>query len=465
MLGTLFATADTARAHNSLASSEPVDGAILDAPPTSWVLTFTREVPLDSASAELVLSDGSRSGLSAPVHGASSSVIVFTLPTDLSGEVTGRWRLVGTDGHVITGRVQFSVAAPPRAVTDDTNVDASTTESNPTVAGSAGDGTANGVTDGDGSNADDEAVGIDEADGRDETTPSFVDPISEQVRWVLHLLSYLGLILVGGLVFADVVLARGILRRPRATLAVQGGALLLFVSPALESLIHIADLEGVKLTSAFRFPGSLLDTSAGSMLAARTLIGFVLLMVALTMDQRPMETRFVKRIAAIVTMHIVTLPFTGHSRSMRWPALGVPVDIVHMIGVTVWVGGLVALVVFIMPAAQTASAVVAYVRFSSVASWAVIAIVVTGVVQTVRLHGATPSILDSTHGAILTAKVVLVAVMLAVGWWSRRIVAAGGESDDQQRRALLIRVTGIEAVLGVVVIGVSAALVRAAFTV
>lgn len=443
--------AGVAQAHNSLSSSEPADGVSLESSPSTWTLTFTGVVPLESASAEIVLADGSRAALPTPTHGASTSVIVFSLPQGLSGEVTGRWRLVGTDGHVIMGRVQFTVPMVSTPVPSVPSV-----ETNDSIASGADVAPTSTVPE--------SVVDVVEAPVLDlQTTPAFVDPISEQVRWVLQILSYFGLITVGGLVFSEMVLARGILRRPRVTLALQAGALAMFVAPAVKSLIHIADLEGVSLTSSFRYMGSLVDTTAGSMLLTRTIIGFVLLMVSLNLDARPLESRAVKGLASLALLHMVTVPFTGHSRSMRWPAIGVPTGIVHLIGITVWAGGLLALVVFIMPAAQSGSAVTAYRRFSTYASWAVIAIVVTGVIQTVRLYEEPSSAFSSTHGVILMIKVALVGVMLAVGWWSRRMLVSDERDSSLELRSRLIRVTALEAGVGVLVIGVSAAMVRATF--
>ncbi len=450
--------ASGARAHNSLTSSEPIDGVTLDASPATWSLTFTGDVPLDSASGEIVRSDGSRAALPPPTHGASTSIIVFTLPGDLAGDVTGRWRLVGTDGHVITGRVQFTVTGVPEVATE------------PSVDSGAGSevdvpGTVESVTSepplGD---ASPEESALETPVSESEATSAFADPTPESFRWVLQIVAYLGLIVIGGLVFTELVLARGILRRPRATLALEAGALALFVSAAVKTLIQVADINAVSLTAAFRHLGTVFDTTAGSMLVVRTVIGFVLLMVALTLDQRPLGTRFVRLMGGLVILHIVTMPFTGHSRSMRWPALGVPADIVHLIGITVWAGGLLALVAFVMPAAHSGNSVTAYVRFSSYASWAVIAIVVTGFIQTLRLHESPTSLIDSSHGVIVGIKVVLVAAMLAVGWWSRKLLVSDETTSDSDLRTRLIRITAIETGIGVAVIGLSAALVRATFS-
>lgn len=444
-----FVGIGTVSAHNSLASSEPADGSALDSPPTNWSLTFTGEVPLESASGEIVLADGSRAALPAPVHGASSSVISFALPEGLQGEVTGRWRLVGTDGHVITGRVTFSIApAPVESLAPISSDPQQTTTSN--APATTEPLAVQGVED--------------ESSFEPQSFGAFVDPIPESIRWVFQLLAYLGLIIFGGLVVSELILARGIIRRPRATLALQFGALALFVASAAMTLIHLADVHAVSLKNSFRHIGSIFDTTAGSMLVVRTLIGFILLMVTLTLDSRPLDQRAVKGLAGLVLAHIVTMPFTGHSRSMRWPVLGVPAGIVHVAAITLWAGGLVAIVAFIMPSAQSSQAVTAYRRFSSMASRSVIAIVVTGMIQAIRLYESPSTVFSSTHGIYFGIKIALVATMLGIGWKSRQLLLVDERNAGADLRRRLIRVTQIEAAAGVLVIGVSAALVRAAFS-
>jgi copper transport protein len=105
----LIFSASPASAHNTLVSSNPENGAMMASAPLQWVLTFDKSVPLSSASGEVVKSDGVRVALAVPRHGTSDNIIVFDFPPSLSGSSTARWRLIGTDGHVISGRVSFSV--------------------------------------------------------------------------------------------------------------------------------------------------------------------------------------------------------------------------------------------------------------------------------------------------------------------------------------------------------------------
>jgi putative copper export protein len=98
------------------------------------------------------------------------------------------------------------------------------------------------------------------------------------------------------------------------------------------------------------------------------------------------------------------------------------------------------------------------------ASWSVIAIVVTGMIQAIRLYEDPSAVFSSTHGLYFLIKIALVAMMLGIGWKSRQLLAVDARTMDAELRQRLIRVTQIEAVVGVLVIGVSAVLVRAAFS-
>ena len=67
-------------------------------------------MPLDTLSIELIDASGVRTTLTGSTHGAAGDTEVVTpFPALEQGEVNTRWRLVGPDGHPITGRVSFVV--------------------------------------------------------------------------------------------------------------------------------------------------------------------------------------------------------------------------------------------------------------------------------------------------------------------------------------------------------------------
>ena len=114
-----------AGAHNSLVESEPAEGATVATLPAVVVLRFANPVPLDTASAEVIDESGNRAAIEGLRHGpAGESEVVAPLPGLAGRDITVRWRLVGPDGHLLTGRVQFAVAPPASSppVTDDVGV-------------------------------------------------------------------------------------------------------------------------------------------------------------------------------------------------------------------------------------------------------------------------------------------------------------------------------------------------------
>jgi methionine-rich copper-binding protein CopC len=93
----LIVSDHVALAHNAIDSSSPADGEVIAAPLNECVISFTNDVPLNSASAEIINADGVRTPLTNPTHGDSEKIVRFSLPENLSGIISGRWRLVSTD--------------------------------------------------------------------------------------------------------------------------------------------------------------------------------------------------------------------------------------------------------------------------------------------------------------------------------------------------------------------------------
>jgi copper transport protein len=417
-----------AHAHNSQESSVPAEGSVLATAPTEWRVTFASSVPLDSASGELVLADGTRVDLGRPTHGETDVTIVFALPRDLNGAVTARWRLVGVDGHVISGRVSFAVA-PPGTSSDQllsplTTIDTSLSE---------------------------------------QRTP-------EPLRYSLRLFNYLFVIAVGGLIFVEFYVAGGTtLLLPSRRIITFGSAGLVAV-PILQGLIYTADLRD---TSIFAAPAGIFDalgTTPGAMYFTRAavaaVIGFLLTKGsrnAQSEDERSAEMRRIL-LAAGGFMYLLTLGYVGHSRSQRLPWIGIPVDMTHTAAAAVWLGGLAVLVFIVIPTVSTEQGVRAFLRFSPAARIAVAVLVGTGVVQSIRLHDGLSSLVGSTHGRLLLLKIVLVLGMLRFAALNQRALresARFSHGSPREQRRRLTQASVIEAALGGLVIAVTAALVSA----
>ena len=416
-----------ALAHNTFVDSDPADGQTLAVAPTAWTVRFEKSVPLESASGSVVNGDGTRTALNPPRHGDTDSVIVFDLPAGLTGDITARWRLVSTDGHVITGRVGFTVAAgaPP---------DTGGTTQSP--------GTGAPVTT---TATDDNGTGV-----------------PEPVRVSLRLLNYLAIVLLGGILFVDLDIAGGAIATPRGRRFALWGAGAATAVPFLQFLVFTGDVrgEGEGLGSAI---GSALSLTPGGMLLLRAATGAVIVLLVRSAITDGLRNRqLMVPIGASAAMYLVALAYVGHSRSQSLPLVGVPVDVLHTAAVAVWLGGLVAVLLVVVPAVPAAAAVAAFHRFGPAAARAVLVLAVTGVVQTARLHGGVTTLFTSGHGLLLLVKIALVAAMVRLAARNRRALAghASAEmSDDRRVRALLVRTSLTETAYGIGVIALTAVLV------
>ena len=118
-----------------------------------------------------------------------------------------------------------------------------------------------------------------------------------------------------------------------------------------------------------------------------------------------------------------TWAMAEHASTGRQTGLAVPADIVHLLSVAGWIGGLVTLLSLLHtePAGVPAAAAR---RFSRLAFGSVTALAATGLYQSWRQVGLSWSALTETsYGRLLILKVALVAGMLATAFFSRRLTA------------------------------------------
>ncbi|RKN38016.1 copper resistance protein CopC [Streptomyces hoynatensis] len=118
-----------------------------------------------------------------------------------------------------------------------------------------------------------------------------------------------------------------------------------------------------------------------------------------------------------------TWAMAEHASTGRQTALAIPADIVHLLSVATWLGGLVTLLSLLHGAPATPPAA-AVRRFSGLALGSVAALAATGLYQSWRQVGLSWSALTGTsYGKLLILKVALVAGVLAVAFFSRRLTA------------------------------------------
>ena len=428
----IFLGVAPASAHNSFDSSDPVNGSTLDVAPATWSLMFKKEVPLASASAELVGSDGVRIALAPPTYGATTNAIVFSLPPNLTGVNTARWRLVGVDGHVISGRVAFTVNAltapsEPLATVEGAPQSTQTTIQVPQLS-------------------------VDDY---------FIEPVPELPRHVFRFINYGALLILIGLLFVELDIATGVLGLAVAKKTMRIASVLLATSAVLQMMIFSADLSSTSFLGSIGSLGAILETTPGSMLIMKSIIGCLIGLISFRrkIEQTIHQTSWL--IPGLLFLYLITLAYTGHSRSQRWAIFGVPTDVAHTVAAGVWLGGLLVLLGIVNQNVSPLQAVQALRRFGSAAKISVITLVVTGSFQTVRLHDDPWSILTSSHGQLLVVKLLAFGGMLIYANFNRSSLEMRPTDGSHavQIKRLVVRTSIIETLMGFAVVAVTAVLV------
>ncbi|MGA5191497.1 cytochrome c oxidase assembly protein [Streptomyces griseoincarnatus] len=162
------------------------------------------------------------------------------------------------------------------------------------------------------------------------------------------------------------------------------------------------------------------------------------------------------RLALLVAVAGLLPPaFTGHSSASGNHDAAVTSLALHLVGVAVWVGGLVF--VLIAAARREVQAADAARRFSPLAAWALIAVAASGIVNaTVRLPSS-GDVFTSRYGLMILGKVIALVLLGGIGWWHRRrtlpALADGG------RRAF-VRLAAGELLIMAAAVGLAVALSR-----
>ncbi len=132
--------------------------------------------------------------------------------------------------------------------------------------------------------------------------------------------------------------------------------------------------------------------------------------------------------------------FTGHTASTEPRWLIAAADVTHLAAAAVWAAG-AALLCWtfwqrgrVRPGDPLSPSVL---RFSTLAGWALLAVSVTGVVQSGLILGSLGALVSTTFGRVLGVKVLVVAAIAWTGWWNRRHLVP--EFADDQPSSAAVR--------------------------
>ena len=195
-----------------------------------------------------------------------------------------------------------------------------------------------------------------------------------------------------------------------------------------------------------------MHTRVGVALIARVLLVVLWVTAVRVLRRSPWNSVTSLSVWLLTVLTAVTFSVSGHPSADTLTGIFVPVDVAHLVGIVVWVGGLFSVMVLRREVTDNPLVAPAIERFSRNATWAMPLVVFTGVAQTLHLTAGVSTLGDSSYGRIIIAKLALVSVTVILGTRARRSLSVRGTGS-------IIPMVRVEAVVAVVVLALSSALV------
>ncbi|MEU2925467.1 copper resistance protein CopC [Streptomyces sp. NPDC007251] len=398
--GALLGGAGPASAHAALTGSDPAQGVVVKQAPSQVALTFSEKVAMNDDSLRVLDPRGKPVQTGGPANLSGTTYAVKLKGGLGKGTYTVTYQVVSADSHPVSGAYTFSIGAPSQTVVSATGP----------VAGGG-------------------AVGGLYAFGRYASYAGFI-------------------VLVGGAAFVLACWQRGAGVRPLQRLVV-GGWLTLTAATLWLLLLRGSYTTSGKVADVFDpgLLGQVLQTKTGAALVSRLLLlaaaalFIAVLFGAYTKREEGQEKRDLTFGLAIggvvVAAGLATSWATAEHASVGLqPAIAMPVDVVHLLAVAAWLGGLTSLLVALYRApAETPVEAGSVRRFSRIAFGSVVALVATGTYQSWRQLGSWSAFTDTRYGQLLLVKIGLVALLVGFASVSRRWTArlTDGTGTDAAR--------------------------------
>jgi copper transport protein len=414
-----------ASAHAYLVETDPSASGVLSSPPRQVALTFSEAV--EPRFAHISVTDSSNPPVQeaiGPVHRSASdpNTLVVALRPLTEGWYLVYWRAISVDGHPVRGAFTFAVGPNPGP---------SPQFVIPSITESA-------------------------------ATPRLV-----VARWVV----FLAMMAAIGLFVLRIAIARPVLRRVEGTTlrpvsvafaiasavafaAIPVYLLLETAQFALRSALSVGTLVPLVRTSAFgRGFVDLWLCFALFVLAAG---------VALWVDRPERERRSVAELVAgfaafAAAGAVLLVPgVAGHAAETAPRGLSVALDWLHLVAGSLWLGGLIGLLVlwWALPAGKrTAALIVCVPRFSTVAFVSVVVLLGSGIGATVLHLPIVDALWQTSYGKAILVKIALLSGAIAFAavnlLRSRPRLAAARERAElgAPAAALLRRLVGGETLL------------------
>lgn len=422
-----------ALAHARLVRSTPAANGHVERPPVELRLEFSEAVTARTSRIDLVAPDSQRVQLTVRGDSTNSHVLIAGVPPLASaGEYRVDWRLVGADGHAISGRYVYTVDSIPVVLPADTNR---------AVVSTAPEGMHDPPT----------------------------DSLTQRIIRFASMLSMV--VIIGAIAFALLVLpattragGEGLVDfRARIEHRLRSFAILGAWSLVVLAMVRLVS-HGTVLSGSLRTLGvrDLTDLITSTTFGRGWLLQ-VAAAIALLGGLRA-KAPYWRGLVGVVAALAISAPFMGHPAAVtdaRFAAM--TLDAVHVLAAGTWTGSILMLALTAMPEVATVpvagriDAVRRLLRaFSPLALWCAATVVVTGAIGGWLQVRSLDQVLGSDYGTMLIRKVVVVLVVAAVGAYHWRVAQPAVASERPVAR---MRISlAIDATLVLLVLVVTAVL-------
>ena len=428
----LLVLAPSAFGHASLESVTPNDGAALESPPAEVVIEFTADVADNVKEAALLGPNGAKIDDAWAARGPRITIVPTEALAD--GAWTVEWRVLGGDGHPLTGSSAFTVASTAADVaTGGGAAPSSSVPEEPSASAHAGHVMAS----------------------------TYPHTALERVALAGRILFFGGLLVfVGGVLFATIA-APG--WQPRfwsaSLLSIVAGAWIVLAT-------HAAMLEERSVWQMLN-PGVWI-TDMVSVGVRGYVLAAVLALVVHVLRWQLEPAEWEERSAALPWLLLVLVAgsamapsLSGHAAdgSMLW--VRIPLDMLHVLAGAAWLGGLVQLLTIAKRERSLDPRMYPVVnRYSTMAAVSVGVLVVTGVFATFNeLDAGIGELFGSTWGRLILLKVVLLGATMPLANANRLRNVPDVSHDPLRGVPKLRRFVAIELIIIVWVVGATAMLV------
>jgi copper transport protein len=417
LVGVLALGTTAASAHATLESSSPADGQSVPASPSEIRITFSEAVTTISGGLSVLDADGKTVdvGNSEVVDGRT---LVAPISETLSdGTYVTTYRVLSADGHPVSGSLLFGV----------------------------GEGALD----------------------RSAQPSSNGDRLWEIIGGISRFIMYLAALIAAGVAFFLAFIHDRAEDRWRIVPFVRIGSLLALLSATGIVMSQAALLTG-KGAGAVTDSNVLRDVLNQNLGWSLALLMIGLAAVHLSTD---IPKKVVSNSLALFGGLAVTVSFAvwGHATELSPKAISLAADAIHATAAALWLGGLVGLVMVLsLRTPDTVRATAGIIsRFSLMAFWSVIALAIAGLTLTITGSDASlNSILTTTWGQLVLAKIGLTLIVVLIAAWNRRTLVPSLISPTENtgelvvRWAAFLRTIRAEAVLLVAVVALTAIVVN-----